>query len=398
MPDLPARSRPHDARTGGACAVRPAARLFAALGLVGLLAGCQALPGDGPLAQDLIEQPPDGPAREFVSVRIDNRVVNIAGQYRPAPMSTYFGLAGPRPELLIDQGDQLTINIWEAGADGLFSSTASKATAIKSVVDSSGRIFVPYVGPMTAAGRSVEAVRTSIENALEDRAIQPQVQVVVDESVVNSATVMGDVGSPGLYPIAIPGTRILDLVALAGGSRFPTYETQIMLKRGGRVAYANLEDIFDNPPENVPVRPGDDILVSHAPRTFTVFGATGSREEFKFETRRLTLAEALARAGGLSDNRANAMAVFLFRFEPQEIARQLSERAETVPAGSRVFVPVVYRLNLRDPEGFFLAQLFDMRDEDLIYVANHPTADLGKFLQIISPLLGNVTQVSNFAE
>lgn len=379
----------------GAFAAFPRVLLAACLA-GGLLSGCAALPGDGPLAQDIIEGPggEDFP-RDFLVVKLDNEAVNIAGQYKPAPLSTYFGVAGPRPALNVDQGDRLVINIWEAGADGLFSSSAQKATQIESVVDEQGRIFVPYVGPVQAAGRRVDSLRQTIETALADRAIQPQVQVLVEESIANSATVMGDVATPGMVPISIYGTRVLDLIALAGGSEFPTYETQVMLKRDGRVAYANLEDIFDTPSENVPVRPGDKVLVSHAPRTYTVFGAAQSAEEFEFETRRLNLAEALARAGGLRDERANAMAVFLFRFEPVEIARRLSARADTAPPGDRVMVPVVYRINMRDPNAFFRAQLFDMRDEDLIYVANHPTADLGKFLQIISPLLGNVTQVQN---
>jgi polysaccharide export outer membrane protein len=46
-------------------------------------------------------------------------------------------------------------------------------------------------------------------------------------------------------------------------------------------------------------------------------------------------------------------------------------------------VPVVYRLNFRDAGSYFLARRFEIRDKDLVYIANHPVSELGKFLAII---------------
>lgn len=363
-----------------------------------LVAGCEALPNAGPVGLAITdEQLANEPSKQFVVVQLDPAVLNIVGQYRPPILSTYFSVGG-EPELVIDQGDTLLINVWEAGADGLFSTTDAKTTQVTSVVDQQGRIFVPYVGPVQVAGRSVEGVRQSIERALVDRAIQPQVQVLVAESIANTATVVGDVNTPGRFPISPAGTRLLDVIALSGGSRFPTYETRVTLKRGTVVASANLEHVFDNPRENVLLFPGDNVLVSHVPRTFTAFGAVGQQQEIPFNDRRVTLAEALARAGGLNDNLADADSVFVFRFELDELARQVSERADVVPHGNGIFVPTIYRLNLRQPEGFFYAQLFEMRDEDLVYVANNPTAEFGKFLQIITPLLNLAGRTQTFVD
>lgn len=356
------------------------------------LAGC-ALPAGGPRAIDIrADEFEKLPAPDYLVVNIDEKVTNIAGQYRPTEFSNYFSVASGRPTIVIDDGDQVLVNVWEAGADGLFSSAASKATQIQATVDGEGRIFVPYVGLVHAAGRPVEAVRTSIESALKDKAIQPQVQVLVAESVANSATVVGDVKAPGRYPISISGIRVLDLLALAGGSSAPTYETRLTLKRGERTASANYEDLFDNPRENVPIRPGDTLLVSNTPRSITVFGATRQHLEIPFNSRYLSLAEALARAGGLNDLIADAGGIFIFRFEVAEIAKQLDERAVTVPEGTKV--PVIYRLNLRDPQAFFFTQMFEMRDEDVIYVAIHPTAEFARFLNIVQPLLNLVSRGS----
>jgi polysaccharide export outer membrane protein len=59
---------------------------------------------------------------------------------------------------------------------------------------------------------------------------------------------------------------------------------------------------------------------------------------------------------------------------------------------------LVYKLSLRDPKGFFMSQHFEMRDKDIIFVSNHPTAELGKFLQIIAPLISNYSTVSNITD
>ena len=362
-------------------------RWLAVAGLL-TLAACGNVPSSGPSAGEIKDTNPTNAApASYVVVKIDEKASNIAGSYHAPSLSSFFKVGNGLPQLPLAIGDKIQVNIFEAGADGLFSSTTAKATQIASVVDQSGKIFVPYVGPVQASGRSPDSLRETIQAALEDKAIQPQVQVLVAESLANSVTVIGDVNTPGQVPVALSGVRILDLLAAAGGPKGQTYETRVILRRGTTVASADLEDIFDNPNDNVAVRPRDTVLVTSVARTYTVFGATGTRNEFPFATRRLTLAEGLAKAGGLSELLADARGIFLFRFEPDGIAKQLSERAVTTAEGS--MVPVVYQLDLKEPKSFFLMQTFELRDEDLIYVATHPSAQFAKFLQIVQPLINN---------
>ncbi|WP_420392527.1 polysaccharide biosynthesis/export family protein [Acuticoccus sp.] len=357
-----------------------------AIAFAAALTGCGAVPSNGPSALAIASTNPEGGVpKTYVVVRLDERAVNVAGQYRPPSFSSFFTVQSGVPNLLLAVGDRIQVNIFEAGADGLFSSSTAKATQITSVVDAQGEVFVPYVGPVQAAGRSPSTLRRIIEEALEDKAIQPQVQVLVDESLANSVTVLGSVGAPGNLPISAAGVRVLDLIAAAGGSTTPTWQTRVILRRDGKVASANLEDLFDNPEDNVPIQPGDTVLVTDVARTFTVYGATTAKAEIAFEQRRVTLAEGIAKAGGLDDAVADPRGVFLFRFEPDHIAKTLDERAGVALDGS--MVPVVYRLNLEDPESFFIMQTFDLRDEDLIYVANHPSVEFNKFLRIIEPLV-----------
>ncbi|MEM8552203.1 MAG: polysaccharide biosynthesis/export family protein, partial [Pseudomonadota bacterium] len=330
------------------------------------LAGCSGLASSGPLRQeiDTLENP-NYPKPPHLVIKIDEKVTNITGQYRPPSFSSFFRVSDTRPSIRLAVGDQVGINIFEAGADGLFSSSTAKATEITATIDENGQIFVPYVGPLQAAGMAPQALRERIEASLEDKAIQPQVQVRVGESLANSATVIGKVGSPGPQPVTVAGQRVLDVIAAAGGTEGETYTSQVVLRRGDTVATANLEDLFSNPKDNVLVQPGDTVLVTDVTKTFTVLGAVETKGEIKFEARRVTLAEGLARAGGLVDERADSKGVFVFRFEPDHIAKALDERAVTTPEG--VKVPVIYRLDHKDPKSFFLMSLFELRDEDIVY-------------------------------
>jgi polysaccharide export outer membrane protein len=55
---------------------------------------------------------------------------------------------------------------------------------------------------------------------------------------------------------------------------------------------------------------------------------------------------------------------------------------------------VVYRLNLREANSFFLARAFQMKDKDIIYVTNAPAVPVHKFLNLVStitsPILGGL--------
>ena len=363
-----------------------------------LLAGCAALPGDGPStidikADDIANLPP----KEYVVVDIDAKVANIAGQTRARDFAEHFAIKASGRGQRIGVGDVLTVNVWEAGPDGLFSTPQGKKTEIETLVDESGRIFIPYAGRVHASGKTVESLREEIEGKLLDKAIQPQVQIAVKGSQANSAVIVGDVDTPGRRQISVAGTRVLDLIAEAGGSKYPTYETMVTLKRKNQTASVLLESLFDFPENNVYLKADDNLLLSHLPRSFTVFGAINKTQEIKFESRTVTLAEAIARGGGLDEERADPAGVFLFRFENVEVARQLNEKVED-QGRSGYKVPVVYRLNLRAPNAFFLARYFELRDKDIVYVAAHPTAEFSKFLKLIGPAANYAQKINQMSQ
>ena len=290
----------------------------------------------------------------------------------------------------IGVGDQLKVSIWEASGDGLFSTVDKKQTDIQFVVDATGLIFIPYVGRVRAEGETVESLRSNIQDGLKGKAVQPQVQITVTGEISNSVVVVGDISRPGLYPLSARGAKLLEMIAVAGGAREATYDTVATLKRATTGGTVRLEDLIDHPENDIWLAPGDTVLLSHKPRTFAAFGAIQNTQLVPFKTRSVTLTDALAQVGGLRDMTADAGGVFLFRYEAGELAQKLRPGLPANLAGN--MVPMIYRLDMTRPESFFLARSFQMKDQDIIYVANHPVAEFGKFLQIISPLLTSYQQ------
>jgi polysaccharide biosynthesis/export protein len=128
------------------------------------------------------------------------------------------------------------------------------------------------------------------------------------------------------------------------------------------------------------------------PLSFTALGATGQNAEIAFEAQGISLAQALARAGGVQDARSDARGVFVFRFEDANGVTDEQRAGPTTPDGK---VPVVYRVDLTDPVSFLVAQSFPMRNRDVIYVANAPSAELQKFLNILTASIFSVQGLSN---
>jgi polysaccharide export outer membrane protein len=154
----------------------------------------------------------------------------------------------------------------------------------------------------------------------------------------------------------------------------------LQVTRGQAVHSLPLDTIIRDPQQNIPLLPGDVVTALHQPLSFTALGALTKNEEVDFGGQGITLSQALARVGGLQDQRADAQGVFVFRLED---AKALSWPKPAV-ANADGQVPVIYRINLRDPRSFFVAQGFAVRNKDILYVSNAPAADLQKFVNVIA--------------
>jgi polysaccharide export outer membrane protein len=113
-------------------------------------------------------------------------------------------------------------------------------------------------------------------------------------------------------------------------------------------------------------------------------GAVGRSAEIDFEASGISVLQALARAGGVDDNRANPVGVFLFRYEDDNAVP--SATPDKLPKVNGK-VPTIYQFNLRDPAVFFAAQSFMLQNKDLLYVSNAPSVDVEKVIGLVGSIV-----------
>jgi polysaccharide export outer membrane protein len=203
--------------------------------------------------------------------------------------------------------------------------------------------------------------------------------VRVIKNNTSNVTVVGEVNTSTLMPLTPKGEKLLDALAAGGGVKQPINRMAVQLSRENLTATMPLDSVIRDPRQNILLKPGDVVTALHQPQSFSVLGATGKNEEIPFEAQGISLAQALARSGGLSDNRADARGVFVFRFEDAKLVKAEG----VVPASHDGTVPVVYQIDLRDPTSFFVTQNFPVQNRDVIYVANSPEAEFNKFLRLV---------------
>lgn len=362
--------------------------------LSAMLGGCSSLPSAGPTSAEVVANESNNSALTgYVVVDVDPRVVSILSKRSSPTLYGMFKDSRRPPDVRIGTGDAVTVTIWEAAAGGLFS-TASidrvspgsrTATIPEQEVSQNGTVQVPYAGRLKLAGLRPQEAEALIVESLKGKAIEPQAVVTITKNRNNTITVTGEVTNGMLAPVSVKGDRVLDVVATAGGLRAPGHEVFVRLTRGEKSANVPFNTLLADARENVYVRPGDVLTVVREPQRFTAFGGTGRNELIPFDAAGMTLEQALARAGGLLDYRADSTGVFLLRFEPAALVREMiPERGEQIASS---FVPVVYRLNLRNANSYFMARAFPMRNNDILYVANAPLTEVQKFLSVIGSVV-----------
>ena len=347
------------------------------------LAACASLPSSGPTGVE-IRRAAVGKTGQYPFTLVEVETPAAIPPGTPVPSSALVSMP-PQPTDLIGPGDVLNITVYEAGvslfgtalrtaavAGGSGIDTSSTAERLPTIrVDDYGYIKVPFVGRIRAAGHTAAELQSMIQNGLRGMSQDPQVMVSIEQSITNSIILAGEVTKPGRLTLATNRESLVDAIALAGGYRGQAKDAVARVQRDGQSFEIRLSDLLDMPQQDVLVAPGDRITLVSRPQSFSVLGAPNKAEEIDFPRGRLSLAEAVALAGGANPNAGDAAAVFVFRYVPQ------------TDGGER---PTVYHLNMMRPGAYLLSQRFQMHDRDVLYVGNARANQLTKFVQLLSQL------------
>jgi polysaccharide export outer membrane protein len=372
-------------------------------------AGCSALPGAGPSKSAIKSYPAS--EKNTTGITILPVDASLAAQLRDSQrlsmFSSVFG-GGGLGNHSVGPGDMIEITIWESPPGTLFNNPGSEVGVAASAmapmrfpeqqVGSDGTISIPFAGHLQVKGLTLRQIEDEIYKRLQGKANDPQIMARLVKNTTSTVTVVGEVVYSSMVPLTPKREKILDILAAAGGLKQPVNKIMIQLTRGDTVHAVPLKAIIADNRENLVMEPGDILTALYQPNSFIALGATGKNAEVEYEATGLTLAQALARSGGVIDSRADAQGVFIFRFEPENAVKWPETPAIVTPDKT---VPVIYTVDLRDPATFFAAQSFPIKDKDVLYVSNAPTTELMKFLSIItsvtSPSLNTLGYVRTFS-
>jgi polysaccharide export outer membrane protein len=362
----------------------PHARALCALLGLALLSGCASLPSSGPTAGEIRRGTQDQNQLGFKIVDIDGPLVEqIAARDAAADAAqpTLSSLARPGRNDVVGPGDLLSVGIYEVGVSlfassaysgGVVDPSARAQTFPEVIVARDGTITLPYVGRLNVSGHSTTEIEAMIVRGLKGKSQSPQALVAIKQNISSTVYVAGDVHQPGRYNLTLQSERLLDAIALAGGATNSAEDTVVRFNRGNQFIEERLGRIRAGAADDLMLIPGDRVELLKRPRSFISLGATGKVEQTDFATGEVSLAEAVARAGGPTDAVADPSAVFLFRYDP------------AMPGGAER--PIIYRLNMLQPASYFLSQRFAVRDKDVIYIANAAANRPAKMVNIINQL------------
>lgn len=195
----------------------------------------------------------------------------------------------------IGPGDALKITVYQ-----------SPDLSVDTKVTEAGVISYPLLGSVKLGGLTVTQAETAIADALKKGEFvkNPQVIIVVTQVRANQVNVLGQVGSPGRFPLDLAGMRLTEVLALAGGvAQASGSETVVLVGNRNGKPYRQEIDLPSIFTENgrvndVVVQPGDVVWVDRGPQIY-LYGEVQRPGQIRLE-RNMTVMQALAVAGGLT--------------------------------------------------------------------------------------------------
>ena len=126
-----------------------------------------------------------------------------------------------------------------------------------------GKVSVPLVGDVQAAGKTPQDVSAELVDLLKKKYINsPDVTVSILQVNSKKYYIHGEVNNPGAFPLIVP-TTVLEGLANAHGFRDFANVKKIRIMRGKEQLKFNYKDVTRGKSieQNVYLQPGDEIIV-----------------------------------------------------------------------------------------------------------------------------------------
>ncbi|WP_297697980.1 polysaccharide biosynthesis/export family protein [uncultured Fibrobacter sp.] len=353
--------------------------------VLGLCAGAAAVLSGCALGPQMRMSLPDD-AAEYNGMKVfvhnidagemENAVASADGSDSQGDLKDLLVDSLPALEYRIGPLDMVQVVVWEhpelTSPMGQYQPAGQKVTT-------DGKLFYPYAGELQAAGLTAQELRAEITKRLSDKILNdPQVDVRVTGYNSRKAFVAGAVAKPGFISFNENPMTLPDAIANVGGFSNVADASAMQLRRGEKIYNINYLDAFKSnlPLERLVVQPNDQIFVPSLTETqkdqkVYVMGEVAKSGIVNIYNGNLTLAEALAAAGGLQAVNATSRGVY--------VIRNTSEKQIDV-----------FQLNSKNAMALAMADRFKLSSRDVVYV---DASDLATWNRMISLILPSVQTV-----
>ncbi len=203
--------------------------------------------------------------------------------------------SAPRPETLLGVGDIVKITVYQN----------PDLTVDGARISENGQINFPLIGAVVISGLTVPAAEQKIAKQLREGGfvLRPQVTIQLGQIRSSVISILGQVGKPGRFPIEAVGTKVSEMIAMAGGVVPGSSDTVTLVgTRNGRPIKLDIDlpAILQSGKTELDmvVENGDVIYADRAPTAY-IYGEVQRPGQFRLE-RGMTLMQVIAANGGVS--------------------------------------------------------------------------------------------------
>src|SRR5690554_2506205 len=275
----------------------------------------------------------------------------------------------------VGRGDVLNITVWNHPELTIPAGSMRSPKEAGNWVHNDGSIFYPYIGRLQVDGLKITEIRELLAEKLAEYIEEPQVDVTVAGFLSQRIYVTGEVKSPGIIPITNVPTSLIEAINASGGLTPESNWENVTQLRNGKERKLNLRKLYQlgDTEQNILLKGSDVVHVARSDdNKVFVLGEVRQPKSYVIGQNGMTLAEALADAGGLYEHSARASGVFVIR--------------QAQPDSDRI--ADVFQLNAKNATALILAEQFDLQQRDIVYVTAAP---ISRWNRVISQLLPSIT-------
>lgn len=248
------------------------------------------------------------------------------------------------PAYRVGPNDEMTVFVMgrdELGSQIPVDTAGAFGRLRASIVQENGQIVLPLLGSVPVSGRSVEQVRTLVEDAYAGRIAQSNVDVIMQNCRSQPVHVTGAVNAPATYYLCNDMRTLNDVLSAAQWLRQDAFPGGGVLTRGGRT-YQLSYPLYDDASRDLDIllESGDSI---HFPTVddgmlpkIHVFGEVRTQGTFSIPRDGLSVLDALGLAAGLNSERADPDQIYLMRIQENNQAVSYKIRFDELLLGPSI--------------------------------------------------------------